>query len=394
MPIGPEIKEVVASQYRIEALLSEADGCRLHLASDPGGDSVVLRTYMDFEEVKRRPKWQALREAFESGAPLPELLAAPGVTPLLNLAEDPRYGPVVVTAWLGGGTLAARARDMSGTQLVDCFAQVASVLAQAHALGVAFGRFTPEDVALDALLTPHLDLSVAAFADALDVRPSTEGSPLDSDGPSPAGDVWWLGRAMQACVPSDPLEPGADMLVAVSQDCVEGDPRPTAADVHRRLRTSAPARAPQSSNRWPAVIGLAVATVGALAIGWVVGGLAPATDGPPAASAVNDDERVTRGLSEADAAIASGAWLQAGQVYRRLVAETDDPRAQRAWEALRQQRAFQRSLKDLKKRLASATEVTPLVRRDVDMLRVLQPDSLVLKHWLSRMAENQEPAGP
>lgn len=381
--VGPAAEDVIAGQYRIEAQLNEEDGCRLFRAADADGRPVVLRTYVDSEAVRRKARWQQLREAFEGGAPLPALLTARGVTPVYDLVEDAQYGPVVVTAWLAGGTLAERASVLDIQRLIACFEQVARVLMEAHAVGVTCGRWTAADVVFDADGVPHLDLSVAAFADALDVRPVETDGPPEGGAPSASGDVWWLGHTMVSCLTSETLEPGADVLDAIAQDCLKpAEGRPTAAEVCHRLQTTlAPTSTRPRTRRWPTVALLSAGIVGALAVGWVAGGGLSGSR-PVVVTAAPD---VAKALSEAESALAAGAWLQAGRLYRTVLATSDDPRAVAGWRELQASRPFRRSLKDLKKRLATAEAITPAVRRDVEMLRVLQPESLVLKHWLRRL---------
>ena len=382
---APSADDWVGGDYRVKSMLAEHDGSRVYLAAAQDGRQVAIRTYLDPGGIRGRAGWQTLFEAFEDGAALPELLRAPGVVPMLDLLDDLRFGPAVVVAHLGGGTLAEHAHSMSVAQVAASFEAVAAVLMRAHAQGVTVGRFTAADIALDELGQAHIDLTVAAFADALDAR--TVGQTGAAAAPSPAGDIWWLGQAMQACLPRNALEPGADVVAAVAHDCQEAEPRLTAADVYSRLQAVRPRPRPAERPRWPAFVLLAFGIVAALGAGWVAGGglssRTPVAVGTSPRSASPD---IDKRLAEAEAAQAVGAWLEAGQIYRRLLVTSEDPRVQGAWTKLERQRAFRRALKDLKKRLASADEITPAVRKDVEMLRVLQPDSLVLKHWLGRMA--------
>ena len=390
---GPADGDLIGGRYRVLKSLSEGEGSRLHRARDAEGQTVVVRTYLEPLGVQQRPAWRRLREAFEDGAPLPDLFRIDGVVPVVDLLEDAKFGPVVATADFTGGSLAQHAARLQSSkntraereradQLVACFERIASVLVQAHAQGVAFGRMTADDVVLDDTGAPYLDLTVAAFSDALDVRTFVDGPPDGSD-PSPSGDVWWLGRTIQACLPRDGLHPGTDILAAVAQDCTQ-DPRPSAAEVYHRLRAARSEVAPPPI-RWSAAVMLVLGTFAALAAGWIAGG---GLSSPSAVGVSQPSRTPDEAIVDGEAALSSGAWLEAGQIFRTTLVASNDPRLQLAWEELQGDRAFRRALKDLKKRLASADRVTPAVRRDVEMLRVLEPESLVLKHWLKRLAED------
>ena len=381
----PTATELLGGRYRIERHLAEIDGAHLFLATDNGGMNVVARVYVDPDAVRHRPAWQRLRAAYDEGAPLPDLLRAVGVVPVIDLFEDRRHGPVVVIASLPGGTLSARAPNMSVAHLSACFRQIASVLMMAHAHGVPVGRITARDVVLDEYGAPHLDLSVPAFADALDIR-SGQGE----EAPSPSHDVVSFGRMVQDCLPDKSTGPEAAALASLAQDCIGGDPKPSAADIVHRLQTVGSVsnvRVVSHTSRWPALALLLAGAFVALVAGWVVGG----GFSSPVAIEVADPlpAEVERALKAAKRSIAEGAVLEAGLTFRRMLDQTGDPRLQSAWSELQRMRDYRLALKDLKKRLAAASNVTPEVRRDIEMLGVLQPNSLVLQHWLGRLAENE-----
>ncbi len=394
-PLAPD--DMLGARYLIREPISGRGPGRRYLAQMLNEHPVVVRVYAEPDVVRHRPEWQALCEAFQAGATLPDLLQTEGVVPLLDLFEDAKHGPVIVTAALEGGSLAQavpRLRGpLRGQRLAACFEAVSAVLARAHAQGVAVGRFTLEDILLDRDGVPHLDLSVAAFADALDVRDPAEEAlgPPEGGLPSPGGDVWWLGCAIASCLPETALEPGTDILGAVAVDCTEGDPRPTAAEVHRRLRAGRLPIRTAGRRRWPAVGLVALGVVIALGAGWVAGG---GLGGLPAVAPSADPPRTTaKALSDGEAAVLRGAYLEAGRLYVERLNRTPDDEVKAAFDRLQRSRAYRRALKTLKKRLANADELNATVRGDIETLRALEPESLVLKHWLGRLAE-AEGVGP
>ena len=380
---GPMVGESLAGSYRVEAVLGEDERTRVCVAIDLAGRPVLIRTFQEPETVRNRAAWRDLREAFASGADLPALLRVQGVVPLVDLVDDARYGPAVVTSALPGGTLAAEASRPPVMVLTRCFAQVARVIATAHAHGVTVGRFSADDIVLDEFGTPHLDLVVAAFSDALDVRQPGLTSPSD--------DVAWLGRAIESCLAARLRPSGTEELATIARACQRSRARPTAREVCARLEAS---QQEAIAVPWPKIGLLGLGIVLALGGGWIAGGGLPskAVGSQPIAASIplSSAADITAVLERAQQAADAGAVLEAGQIYRRWLADHDTANVRQAWQRLRRSRPFRRSLKELKKRLAAARRLTPEVRRDVEILRVLQPESLVLKHWLARM---EKPTG-
>ncbi|MEM7674603.1 MAG: hypothetical protein AAF449_01230 [Myxococcota bacterium] len=375
--------DVIAGRYRIERQIEDIDGMHLWAAVDIDDRLVWVRNYRDPEQVRQRKAWRSLVDAFAAGAALPELLTLSGVVLLLDLVDDERFGPVIVTERFDGGTLAEHAESLSGDQLCTCFENIAAVLSQAHAQGVALGRLTPQDIIFDSRGVPHLDLSVAAFADALDVRGPSIAGPPEGGPPSPAGDVWWLGRTLRACLPASARDSTDAALQKISEICTQGANRPSMIDIYHRFENGR-IHSALGPSKAPALMLLMLGIFLALGAGWVAGGGLGSSE---VSVPLQPDPRLQQ-IENARAAANQGDWLRAGQIYQRLLADGSEPEVHEAWKQLKQTRAYRRALKALKKRLAAAAEVTPALRRDVEILQVLQPKSLVLEHWLDRLAED------
>jgi hypothetical protein len=159
------------------------------LRTDEGGRPVL---------VKRAETGPAAARLRREAAAL-ELAAGAGAVELVELADEPDGGLRLVTAWVGGGSLATARLDPE--RLVRVARALATDLATLHARGLVHGRVAPDHVLLDGDRPALCGFSACRL-------------PGEAEGPSTEDDVAAL-LALIEVILGDHRGDGADRLRAV-----------------------------------------------------------------------------------------------------------------------------------------------------------------------------------